>query len=490
MKNIAFIFIALLTFACNSKKSGEELAKENCSSCHKFPDPNLLDKKTWNDHVLVEMSYRLGMRNKFELLTTMPEEQFQSAVALNIYPDTPQMSMEEWQSIVDYYVTNAPTKANPQKSKSSISSDAYHFSQETFIQKSSFSGGVTSVKVHPDKAEIWVGFNSNKTLVLNANLEVTSNIRTTSPNVKTFFVEGKSYLVNIGKMYPNDQKLGSISQVKSDNKSEKLIDSLKRPVDMQLADFNGDGENDFLLCEYGYEAGQLVWVDGRSKKRHLLKNQAGARNVIIKDYSGDGKPDLLVLMAQAREGVSLFINKGMGAFVEKPILQFDAVWGSSYMEVADMNKDGADDIIISNGDNADYSITKKAYHGVHIYLNDQKNNFKEAYFYPLYGATKTVAQDFDKDGDLDLASIAFFTENEKGKNESFVYFQNQGNLQFKTSNLNNPSDAQYMTLDTGDYDKDGDLDIVVGNYQFGKTKPGIKLTPGLQVRIFKNSINR
>jgi hypothetical protein len=259
---------------------------------------------------------------------------------------------------------------------------------------------------------------------------------------------------------------------------------------MQLADFNGDGENDFLLCEYGYEAGQLVWVDGKSKKRHLLKNQAGARNVIIKDYTGDGKPDLLVLMAQAREGVSLFINKGMGAFVEKPILQFDAVWGSSYMEVADMNKDGADDIIISNGDNADYSITKKAYHGVHIYLNDQKNNFKEAYFYPLYGATKTVAQDFDKDGDLDLASIAFFTENEKGKNESFVYFQNQGNLQFKTSNLNNPSDAQYMTLDTGDYDKDGDLDIVVGNYQFGKTKPGIKLTPGLQVRIFKNSINR
>ena len=488
MRILAFLLIALYTISCNSKKTGEELAKENCSSCHKFPDPSLLDKKTWNDHVLVEMSYRLGIRNKFELLTTMPEEQFQSAVALNIYPDSPKMSLEEWQAIVDYYVTNAPEKSLPQKKKTAISDESLHFNLATFSQKNSFSGGVTSVKIHPEKSEIWVGFNSNKTLVLGTDLQVKSTLLNQSPTVKSLLVDDKMYLVNIGKMYPNDQKLGSISQVKSGKLTGKLIDSLKRPVDMQVADFNGDGENDFLVCEYGYEAGQLVWVDGRTKERHTLKSQAGARNVIIKDYTADGKPDLLVLMAQAREGVSLFINKGMGIFVEKPILQFDAVWGSSYMEVADMNKDGADDIIISNGDNADYSITKKAYHGVHVFLNDKKNNFKEAYFYPLYGATKTLARDFDQDGDLDLACIAFFTENEKGKNESFVYFQNQGNLTFKPSNLSNPADAQYMTLDAGDYDRDGDIDIVVGNYQFGKPKPGIKLTPGLQVRVFKNLI--
>ena len=113
MRIIAFVFLALFTIACSTKKTGEELAKENCSSCHKFPDPSLLDKKTWNDHVLVEMSYRLGMRNKFELLTKIPEEQFQSAVELNIYPDTPEMSVEDWQSIVDYYVTNAPEKPQP-----------------------------------------------------------------------------------------------------------------------------------------------------------------------------------------------------------------------------------------------------------------------------------------------------------------------------------------------------------------------------------------
>jgi len=44
MKILAFVFIALFTFACSSKKTGEELAKENCSSCHKFPDPSLLER--------------------------------------------------------------------------------------------------------------------------------------------------------------------------------------------------------------------------------------------------------------------------------------------------------------------------------------------------------------------------------------------------------------------------------------------------------------
>jgi hypothetical protein len=191
-------------------------------------------------------------------------------------------------------------------------------------------------------------------------------------------------------------------------------------------------------------------------------------------------------MAQAREGVSLFINKGMGLFVEKPLLQFDAVFGSSYMEVADVNKDGYDDIIISNGDNADYSHSKKAYHGVHIFLNDHRNNFKESYFYPAYGASKTVARDFDQDGDLDLAMIAFFAENDKGKIETFLYFQNQGNLTFKVSNLQIPDGGRYIAMDAGDVDRDGDIDILLGNYQFGAVKPGAVKTPGLQLTYYKN----
>jgi hypothetical protein len=488
MKNVAFVFIALFTFACSSKKTGEELAKENCSSCHKFPDPSLLDKKTWNDQVLMDMSYRLGMRNKFELAAKITEEQFQTAVDLNIFPDKPVMSIEDWQAIVDYYVTNAPENPLPQKAKSPISTQALHFKREDFLSPSQLQGRVTSIKVHPTKSEAWIGMNTNETVILNSKLQVSSIIRTPSPNVNTAFNQGKTYLLSIGKTLPNDEKLGYLFQVNSGGKLATLVDGLKRPVDMQVADFNGDGAMDYLLCEYGYQAGQLVWVDGKSKERHILKSEPGARNVIINDLSKDGKPDILVLMAEAKEGVSVFINKGQGLFVEKPLLQFESVWGSSFMEVADLNQDGFDDIVISNGDNADNSNTKKAYHGVHLFQNDGKNNFKETYFYPAYGATKTLARDFDGDGDLDLAMIAFFSENDKGKNESFLYFQNQGKLQFQVSNLHLPDDARYMSMDAGDFDKDGDIDLLLGNFQFGKPKPGVKLTPGLQIRLLRNTI--
>ena len=491
MKYLYFCFILSLIFvSCQSGKEseGEALAKKNCASCHKFPDPSLLDKKTWKEGVLPEMAYRLGVGNRFDLLTKIPEEQYESAMNLGIYPETPEISQQDWEAIVAYYVKNAPDKPLPQAKKSPISAESMHFASREIIYPDEPSGVVTSVTFHPTMNEIWVGKRNQKLEILDASLQLKHTIPTQRPIVHASFRGKNSYLVSIGKMSPNDQKLGSLLLVANKNKVITAADSLKRPVDMQISDIDQDGIDDFVICEYGFEAGEIIWVNGKTKQKNILKIQAGTRNVSIKDMTGDGLPDLLVLTAQSREGVSLFINKGQGKFMEKPILLFDSVYGCSFMEVCDFNQDGKDDIMITNGDNADYSKTLKNYHGVHIFLNDGRNNFKETYFYPVYGATKTIARDFDLDGDLDLAMIAFYAEPSMPKNESFLYFQNQGNLQFKVSNLNIPFGGRWMVMDAGDADHDGDLDIMLGNFQFGAPKKG-KVKPGLQLNYIENKIH-
>lgn len=491
MRYLYFSLVYFLIFtSCQSgtESEGEALAKKNCASCHKFPDPSLLDKKTWKEGVLPEMAYRLGVGNRFELLTKIPEEQYESAINLGIYPETPEISQKDWEAIVAYYVENAPEKPLPQAKKVTISTETLHFSSREIIYPEEPTGVVTSVTFNPKLKEVWIGKRNQKLEILDAQLKIKKTISTERPIVHANFHNNKSYFLSIGRMSPNDQKLGSLLILNPKNVLSLAADSLKRPVDLQISDIDQDGIDDFVICEYGFEAGELIWVNGRTKKKNILKIQAGTRNVSIKDMTGDGLPDILVLTAQSREGVSLFINKGEGEFMEKPILLFDSVYGCSFMEVVDFNQDGKYDIIITNGDNADYSKTLKNYHGVHIFLNDGRNNFKEKYFYPVYGATKTIARDFDLDGDLDLAMIAFYAEPIMPKNESFLYFQNQGNLNFKVSNLNIPFGGRWMVMDAGDADQDGDLDIILGNFQFGAPKKG-KVKPGLQLNYIENKIH-
>src|SRR6187200_3281537 len=44
-----------------SIKTGEGLAKKYCQSCHSFPNPSLLDTRSWEMGVLPQMGPRLGI---------------------------------------------------------------------------------------------------------------------------------------------------------------------------------------------------------------------------------------------------------------------------------------------------------------------------------------------------------------------------------------------------------------------------------------------
>src|SRR5258708_23228878 len=79
----------------------------------------------------------------------------------------------------------------------------------------------------------------------------------------------------------------------------------------------------------------------------------------------------------------------------------------------------------------------------------------------MNGAYKAMARDFDGDGDLDIAAISFFPDYGKAPAESFVYLENKGNLQFSASTFRESITGRWVTMDVGDVDGDGDLDIVL-----------------------------
>jgi len=39
----------------------EALARQYCITCHLFPEPDLLDKKTWTSQVMPRMAIRMGL---------------------------------------------------------------------------------------------------------------------------------------------------------------------------------------------------------------------------------------------------------------------------------------------------------------------------------------------------------------------------------------------------------------------------------------------
>jgi hypothetical protein len=171
-------------------------------------------------------------------------------------------------------------------------------------------------------------------------------------------------------------------------------------------------EEDVILSNFGHHVGNLSWLENSMTgfQFKLIHDRPGARKSIVYDINSDGLPDLIVLMTQAKEGVYAYINQGNGRFKEENWLSFHPVFGSSDFDFVDIDGDGYRDIVLVNGDNADLSPILKPYHGLRVYLNDGNNNFKEAYFYPMYGATGLLVEDFDQNGKNDIAVISYFPD--------------------------------------------------------------------------------
>jgi len=301
-----------------------------------FPEPALLDKKTWRTGVLPQMALRLVVPPKslFAEMHRDPE-----MVVL-----TKAVSEPDWETIVAYYLEHAPDTLPQQSLPAQPQVDPPLFSAGPFVPRLHSSAIITLLKTDTVNERIFVGEAGTNTFrVFDFDRHLKASLTLGSPPTDVISERDRLLVLESGMLEPNDQPKGTLVQYDfardgSLHFSKVLIDSLFRPVFVKQFDFAGHGRKDFVICEFGNNRGRLALYreDGATYQRHVLDATPGAIRFEILDLTGDGFPDIVALFAQGDERIVLFANDGTGDFAGRRtvLARFPPIYGSMYFRTS------------------------------------------------------------------------------------------------------------------------------------------------------------
>lgn len=238
---------------------------------------------------------------------------------------------------------------------------------------------------------------------------------------------------------------------------------------MAVADVNGDGLEDFFVCGAKGQPGALM-IQQRSGNFISADTAVFSADKSCEDAdaeffdaNGDGKPDLYVVSGGNEYSGNapplldrLYINDGNGKFKKSADALPPIFSNKSCITVADIDKDGDQDIFAGTlADPKAYGISQTSY----LFINDGKGKYSLAEQNVIalasVGMVTTAAfSDFDKDGWPDLV-IA-------GEWMPLTLFMNR-NGKFQKSELAGSS-GLWQTIFIDDVNKDGNADILAGNW--------------------------
>lgn len=216
-------------------------------------------------------------------------------------------------------------------------------------------------------------------------------------------------------------------------------------ADLLKGDFNADGKLDFALCHQN--PGNLVTVySGNGTGSFALAASPlplfDPKNLASSDYNEDGILDLAVIRGQSSDSLSILLGTGNGSFTNANT--FAVFSYSQKMISADYNNDGHIDLAIAN---PNLGI-------VNILYGSGTGQFNASFqIARMENTTELVPKDFNADGFMDL----LFINSSSFSSKVCLILGTATELNYKTS-VFQISGTAYFTL-SDDFDNDGNPDI-------------------------------
>ena len=445
-----------------------------CSGCHAMPNPASFPQSAWYDEV----------KRGFDF--------YHQSVRKDLNPPSVQ-------AVVEYFRTRAPKSLVVSTPASEPGVSRLRFrSSELVLPKTE---GISKPAAVSFVAQ-WPGTeNSAKGLLVSdmagggvwrwqplakeRSLQKVATLR--SPAVARFVDlngNGEPDLVvaDLGSFSPADHDRGrvvwlpDVNVKKSEQQVTVLIEGLGRVADVQPADFDGDGDTDLAVAEFGWhKTGRVVWLQNEGTatapkfELRVLDPRPGAIHVPVTDLNRDGHPDIVALISQEFEVIEAFLNRGDGTF-EKRLVHAanDPSFGSSGIQLIDLDGDGDEDVLYANGDTFDSKLLKP-YHGIQWLENTGGFPFVPHRLTSMPGVHRALAGDLDGDGDLDIVAGALLpTANLEDavalKLDSLIWLEQREPGTFVRHAIET-ANCVHATLDLADFDGDGDLDIATGSFR-------------------------
>jgi hypothetical protein len=288
-------------------------------------------------------------------------------------------------------------------------------------------------------------------------------------------------VANLGSMKPTDDLCGSVVWLRGNRDGTftpyTLLDGVGRVADVQAGNFRKTGKLDLVVAVFGWnKTGEIRFLENQtadwSQPKFVsltLDNRHGTIHVPVVDLNDDGNLDFVALISQEHEAIVAFLGDGKGNFTPKELYRGPhPAYGSTGIQLVDLNGDGKVDILYTNGESFDKPHVLRPYHGVQWLENKGDLKFAHHAITPLYGAHRAVAADFTGTGRMDIVAVSFlpaksFPQRAEKNLDSVIYLEQIAPGRYARHSLETAT-CDHVTCAAGDIFGGGRVDFVTGNF--------------------------